>query len=155
MAAKQRVTDLVAEMVAPVLQEAGLELVEVEYKKEGANWILRVFIDRPLGAVDLDDCAHVSESLSAALDEADPIASAYFLEVSSAGAERPLRTERDFERAVGKRVLVSFYEPFREHKTLEGTLLGYADGLLDMEIDADKIQVPRDKVAAARLAIVW
>ncbi|MHB1627794.1 MAG: ribosome maturation factor RimP [Bacilli bacterium] len=155
MAAKQRVTDLVAEMAAPVLQEAGLELVEVEYKKEGANWILRVFIDRPLGVVDLDDCVHVSESLSTALDEADPISSAYFLEVSSAGAERPLRTERDFERALGKRVFVSFYEPFGGRKTLEGTLLGYADGLLDMEIDADKIQVPRDKVATARLAIAW
>ncbi len=155
MAAKQKVTDLVAEMVAPVLREAGLELVEVEYKKEGANWILRVFLDRPGGAVDLDDCAHVSETLSVALDEADPIPSAYFLEVSSAGAERPLKTVRDFELAVGKRIFVSFYEPVDGRKNVEGTLIAYTDELLRVEENTVVIVVPKDKIAAVRLALVW
>ncbi|PWI58216.1 ribosome maturation factor RimP [Sulfoacidibacillus thermotolerans] len=155
MAAKQKVTDLVAEMVAPVLREAGLELVEVEYKKEGANWILRVFLDRPGGAVDLDDCAHVSETLSTALDEVDPIPNAYFLEVSSAGAERPLKTERDFERAVGKRVFLSFYEPLDGKKNIEGTLLSFSDEVLRVEEDGAVFAVPKEKIAAARLALVW
>lgn len=153
--AKQKVTDLVEEMVTPILQEFGLELVEVEFKKEGANWILRVFIDRLEGSVDLDDCAHVSERLSTVLDETDPIPNAYFLEVSSAGAERPLRNDRDFERAVGKRVFLSFYEPFLDRKFVEGTLVNYQDNAVAVQDGKDIVQVPVDKLASARLAIEW
>ncbi|MCI0183623.1 ribosome maturation factor RimP [Sulfoacidibacillus ferrooxidans] len=155
MAAKQKVTDLVMEMVAPVLREAGLELVEVEYKKEGANWILRVFLDRPGGAVDLDDCAHVSEALSTALDETDPIPSAYFLEVSSAGAERTLKTARDFELAIGKRIFVSFYEPFEGNKNVEGTLMESDEEVLRVWQDPAMVVIPKDKIASVRLALVW
>ncbi|KUO95039.1 ribosome maturation factor RimP [Ferroacidibacillus organovorans] len=153
--ARQKVTDLVERLVAPVLRENGLELVETEYKKEGANWMLRVFIDRPQGAVDLDDCAKVSESLSILLDESDPIPNAYFLEVSSAGAERPLRKPRDFERAVGKRVYLSFYEPYLGHKEVEGTLLSFVDETLEIEVNDQRLPVLLDKVASARLSIVW
>ena len=155
MAAKQKITDRVIEMVAPILQEAGLELIDVEYKKEGANWFLRVFIDRLSGAVDLDDCALVSEALSVQLDERDPIPNAYFLEVSSAGAERPLKTERDFERAISKRVHITFYEPYAGVKFMEGTLTHYEQDQLEMVVDEQPVLVPTDKIAGARLAIEW
>lgn len=153
--AKQKVADLVREMALPILTERGLELVEVEYKKEGANWMLRVFMDRQGGAVDLDDCATVSEDLSRLLDERDPIPNAYFLEVSSAGAERPLKRSRDYELAVGRRVHLSFYEPFAGQKAIEGRLLAYDGVRLDVEEDNGTILVPVDKVASARLAIEW
>ena len=153
--AKQRVTDLVEEMVTPILGEAGLELVEVEYKKEGANWMLRVFLERPGGFVDLDDCALVSEQLSHMLDERDPIPNAYFLEVSSAGAERTLKRARDFELAVGKRVHISFYEPYDGHKALEGILRSYDGGEFCVELENDSLTVPEAKVAHVRLAIAW
>ncbi len=152
---KQKVTDLIEEMVAPILDEAGLELVETEYKKEGANWMLRIFLERPGGAVDLDDCAFVSERLSRLLDERDPIPNAYFLEVSSAGAERPLKRARDFELAIGKRVHLSFYEPYDGHKSLEGILVFYGDGELRIALEKDSLTVPEKKVANARLAISW
>ncbi|MCY0876364.1 MAG: ribosome maturation factor RimP [Firmicutes bacterium] len=152
---KPKVTDLVEEMVNPILSRLGLLLVEVEYKKEGANWMLRVFIDRADGAVDLDDCAIVSENLSVALDERDPIPNAYFLEVSSAGAERPLKRPQDFERSIGKRVNVSFYEPIDGHKVIEGTLLSYGEGELSIAGEKEAFSVPLDKIAGARLAIEW
>lgn len=152
---KPKVTELVEEMVSPILSRLGLLLVEVEYKKEGANWMLRVFIDRPDGAVDLDDCAIVSENLSVALDERDPIPNAYFLEVSSAGAERPLKRPQDFERSIGKRVHVSLYEPIDGRKAIEGTLLSYGEGELSVASDNAAMSVPLAKVAGARLAIEW
>ena len=155
MAAKQKITDLVTEMVAQILQEAGLELVDVEYKKEGANWFLRVFIDRAEDTVDLDDCALVSEALSVKLDERDPIPNAYFLEVSSAGAERPLKTDQDFNRAISKRVHVTFYEPFAGVKFMEGMLKRYEKGQLEMIVDEQTVVVPTDKIAGARLALEW
>ncbi len=155
MATKQKITDLVTEMVAPILQASELELVDVEYKKEGANWFLRVFIDRASGAVDLDDCALVSEALSVKLDEKDPIPNAYFLEVSSAGAERPLKTEKDFERSIGKRVHVTFYEPYVGVKFMEGTLLRYQKDQLEMKVDEQTVEIPTEKIAGARLALEW
>ena len=87
---EQKVVDVVSEMVQPILDGLQLELVDVEFVKEGQNWFLRVFIDSDKG-VDIEECAKVSEALSEKLDEADPISQNYFLEVSSPGAERPLK----------------------------------------------------------------
>ena len=91
------VVETVTDLVTPILEAENFELVEVEFAKEGKNWFLRVFIDKE-GGIDLEDCALVSERLSDALDavDPDPIPQAYFLEVSSPGAERPLKKESDY-----------------------------------------------------------
>jgi ribosome maturation factor RimP len=153
---KERVTDIVERLALPIVEAAGLELVDVEYKKEGANWYLRVFIDKPEG-VDIDDCSRVSEQLSERLDEVDPIPNSYFLEVSSPGAERPLKKPSDFERAVGQYVHVSFYEPLNGQKALEGTLNRFDGESVELEVMLKGVRktmvVPLDKVAAARLAV--
>ena len=88
-----KIKTTVEEMVRPYLDEHGFELVDVEYVKEGSNWFLRVFVDKD-GGIDIDDCGLISEYLSQKLDENDPIPTAYFLEVSSPGAERPLKKKR-------------------------------------------------------------
>ena len=88
-----KIKTTVEEMVQPYLDEHGFELVDVEYVKEGSNWFLRVFVDKD-GGIDIDDCGLISEHLSQKLDENDPIPTAYFLEVSSPGAERPLKKKR-------------------------------------------------------------
>lgn len=153
---KERVTDIVERLAEPIVREAGVELVDVEYKKEGANWYLRVFIDKPEG-IDIDDCSRVSEQLSDRLDEVDPIPNAYFLEVSSPGAERPLKKPSDFERAVGEFVHISLYEPLNGKKAFEGTLLEYAEESLTLSYNAKgvmkNVQIPTEKIAAARLAV--
>jgi len=153
-----KVTEVVEELAAPIFQELGLELVEIEYVKEGKSWFLRVYIDKDTG-VDIEDCGLVSERLSEKLDEIDPIPHNYFLEVSSPGAERPLKKEKDFEKAIGKNVVIKTYEPINGEKSFEGTLLEF-DGqhlIIEVKIKTRKksVDIPYEKVANARLAVVF
>lgn len=155
MALSRQITETVEKIALPILEAEGLELVDVEYKKEGQNWFLRVFIDREGKPIDLDDCSRVSERLSEALDEADPIPGAYFLEVSSPGAERPLKKEADYRKAVGKNVYITTYEPIEGQKAFEGVLTRFEDNQITVEEQGKTVQIPLDKVAKARLAIVF
>jgi len=153
-----KVTEVVEELTQPILQELELELVEIEFVKEGKNWYLRVYIDKENG-VDIEDCGIVSERLSEKLDELDPITQNYFLEVSSPGAERPLKKAKDFEKAIGKNVFIKTYEPIDGEKGFEGKLLDY-DGQtvkIEMKIKTRKkvIEIPYEKVASARLAVIF
>lgn len=154
----KKVTEVVEELAIPILEELQLELVEVEYVKEGKSWFLRVYIDKETG-VDIDDCGNVSEKLSEKLDEVDPIPQNYFLEVSSPGAERPLKKEKDFLNAIGKNVYIKTYEPILDEKEFEGILTSF-DGkevTLEVRIKTRKktIVIPFEKVAKARLAITF
>ncbi|WP_068786012.1 ribosome maturation factor RimP [Paenibacillus phocaensis] len=144
----------VEQMVTPYLEENGFELVDVEYVKEGSNWFLRVFVDKD-GGIDIDDCGRISEYLSEKLDENDPIPSAYFLEVSSPGAERPLKKAEDVSKAVGKDVFVTTYEPVDGLKEFEGRLLSFDGGEMVVEIGKKRHAIPYSKVASARLAIIF
>lgn len=154
--AKERVTDIVERLALPITEKEQVELVDVEFKKEGSNWYLRVFIDKPEG-VDIDDCSRVSEQLSEQLDIVDPIPDAYFLEVSSPGAERPLRKPADFERAIGEYVHVSLYEPMEGQKAFEGTLVRYDEQELELQVRVKtrtkSLVIPTEKIALARLAV--
>lgn len=153
-----KVTALVEEMVNPILDELHLELVDIEYVKEGSNWFLRVYIDKETG-VDIDECAAVSEKLSEKLDETDPITENYFLEVSSPGAERPLKKDKDFEKAIGKNVYIKTYEPIDNEKIFEGVLTSFDGAFVTVEIKIKTrkktITIPYDKVAKARLAVTF
>ena len=105
------VVETVTDLVTPILDEQNFELVEVEFVKEGKSWFLRVFIDKE-GGIDIEECAFVSEKLSEKLDsiDPDPIPQAYFLEVSSPGAERPLKKEEDYQKAMGEYINISLYQ---------------------------------------------
>lgn len=154
----KKVTEMTEELVSPILTELNLELVDIEYKKEGKNWFLRIFIDSEKG-VDIEDCGTVSERLSEKLDEHDPIPQAYFLEVSSPGAERPLKKEKDIVKAIGKHVHITTYEAVDGEKAFEGKLLDFngEELTIEMTIKTRKKQIvlPYAKVASARLAIVF
>jgi ribosome maturation factor RimP len=144
----------VEEMILPYLTENGFELVDVEYVKEGSNWFLRVFVDKE-GGIDIDDCGRISEVLSEKLDKNDPIPSAYFLEVSSPGAERPLKKPEDVKKAVGKDVFVTTYEPVDGQKEFEGRLLSFEEDILLIQTGKKEFGIPYGKVASARLAIIF
>lgn len=152
----KNVTETVEELVLPIVEEMNLELVDIEYVKEGSAWFLRVFVDKE-GGIDIEDCGTVSEKLSERLDELDPIPHNYFLEVSSPGAERPLKKKEDLEKSVGKYVHVKTYEPLDGLKAFEGELLSF-DGetlTISMTIKTRKkeVAIPYPKVAKARLAV--
>ncbi len=153
-----KITPLVEELVLPILDSMSLELVDIEYVKEGTNWFLRVFVDKPTG-VDIEECGLVSERLSEKLDELDPIQHNYFLEVSSPGAERPLKKEQDFQKAVGKQVHIKTYEPIDGEKVFEGKLVSYDQESLTIETliktRKKQVHIPTDKVAKARLAVTF
>lgn len=155
MAMSRHVTEKVEQLVSPILTENGLELVEVEYKKEGQTWYLRIYIDREEKPVDLDDCSRISERVSEVLDREDPIPGAYILEVSSPGAERPLKKEKDFLRAIGKNVHVSTYEMIEGKKSFEGVLDAVGPDTITINENGNVTHIPRSKVAKARLAIVF
>ncbi|EWH22454.1 ribosome maturation factor RimP [Bacillus haynesii] len=151
-----KVIDTVSEMVQPILDNLQLELVDIEFVKEGQSWFLRVFIDSDDG-VDIEECAKVSEALSEKLDEADPIKQNYFLEVSSPGAERPLKKAADFMKALGKNVYIKTYEPIEGNKEFEGELSAFDGENVEVAVmiktRRKTINIPYDKVAKARLAV--
>ncbi len=141
-------------MIEPYLAEHGFELVDVEYVKEGGSYFLRIYVDKE-GGIDIDDCGLISEYMSQKLDENDPIDEAYFLEVSSPGAERPLKKADDVRKAVGKDVFVTTYEPIGGSKEFEGKLLSFDNDELVIVFGKKQATVPYDKVASARLAIIF
>ncbi|MEK3994513.1 ribosome maturation factor RimP [Psychrobacillus sp. FSL K6-2365] len=152
------ITSKIEELVSPILQELNLDLVDIEYVKEGRDWFLRIYIDTPTGGIDIEQCAQVSEKLSEKLDVEDPISENYFLEVSSPGAERPLKKDADFTKAIGKYVYIKTYEPVNGAKEFEGTLLSYSideGALIEVRVKTRrvKIQIEKEKIALARLAI--
>ncbi|MBW8348906.1 ribosome maturation factor RimP [Bacillus sp. IITD106] len=153
-----KVTEIVEELVTPIIADMNLDLVDIEYVKEGKNWFLRLFIDKENG-VDIEECGIVSERLSVILDEIDPIPHNYFLEVSSPGAERPLKKESDFTSSIGKNIHLKTYEPIEGEKTFEGKLIDFNEGVITLEIKiktrVKTIEIPFDKVAKARLAVVF
>lgn len=151
---KDNIKAAIESMVAPHLESGGFELVDIEYVKEGSNWFLRIFVDKE-GGIDIDECGVISEYISEQLDKDDPIKDAYFLEVSSPGAERPLKKAEDVRKAVGKHVFVSTYELIGKLKEFEGKLVSFDGEQLVIEIGKKQVEIPYVKVASARLAIVF
>ncbi|MCM3600152.1 ribosome maturation factor RimP [Robertmurraya korlensis] len=153
-----KVIEVVEQIVEPIVNDLNLELVDIEYVKEGKSWFLRVFIDKEQG-IDIEECGMVSEKLSEKLDELDPIPYNYFLEVSSPGAERPLKKQKDYEKAVGKNVHIKTYEPIDGEKIFEGVLTNYTGDNLTVEVKIKTrkrtIEIPIEKVASARLAVTF
>ena len=153
-----KVTEVVEELVTPILNENELELVDIEYVKEGKNWFLRVYIDKDNG-IDIEECGIVSERLSEKLDAIDPIPHNYFLEVSSPGAERPLKKEKDYQKAIGKNVFIKTYEPLDGEKAFEGVLTDYNGETVTVEVKIKTrkktVVIPFDKIASARLAVTF
>lgn len=148
----KKVTELVAELAAPVCAENGCELWDVEYVREAGQWYLRLYLDKE-GGVDILDCEAVSRKVSDLLDELDPIEGSYMFEVSSAGAERPLKRPSDFQRFMGQPVLVKTYKNRDGRKEFSGILAGYEDGAVLLQIGAETVRFEKTEVALVRLRI--
>ena len=153
-----KLTETVAQLAQPIVDDLGLEILDIEYVKEGKDWFLRVFIDKDTG-VDIEECGIVSERLSERLDELDPIPHNYYLEVSSPGAERPLKKAKDYEKAVGKNVHIKTYEPIDGEKIFEGILKEFDGEQVTIEYKiktrTKTVVLPLKKIASARLAVTF
>ena len=150
----KKITELTAELAAPVIAERGCTLWDVEYVKEAGTWYLRVLLDKE-GGVDILDCEAVSRRLSDLLDEAAPIEGSYTLEVGSAGAERALKRPGDFQRYLGSAVLVKLYRNQDGRKEFPGVLAGYDEDTGDVTITVGKQEMTFAKkdIALVRLRV--
>lgn len=149
--ATQRTAGIEA-LIRPGVNALGFELVTVELTGRGAGTVLRVYIDRPDG-ITVDDCADVSEQVSAVLDVEDPIAGGYTLEVSSPGLDRPLVRPEHFVRVVGEKVRITLHEARTEdnRRRLSGQLLAADDGGIELDVDGETRRVAYVDIAKARL----
>ena len=147
-----KVTELVAQFAAPIVESFGCELWDVEYVREGSERFLRVYIDKE-GGIDIDDCEKIHRALDPVLDEKDPIAESYYFEVCSAGLERALKRPSDFERFMGSAVMVKLYRPRNGLKEIPGILRGYEDGCVTVEAGKEMITFTKSEVALVRLRV--
>lgn len=149
------VCETVAEVVTPFLEKEGLKLWDVEFKKEGAEYFLRVYIDRE-GGVCIDDCVKVNDFLNPVLDELDPIPQSYCLEVSSAGLVRELKKNEHYDMFSGKRVTVHTYKSLDGilPKKFDATLVGYDDDNIILEIKDEKRAVNRSLISKISIDLV-
>ena len=147
-----KVTELVAQIAQPIVEEKGCKLWDVEYVREGSERFLRVYIDKE-GGVNIDDCEAVARAMDPILDEKDPIAESYTFEVSSAGLERPLKRPSDFAQFMGSAVVVKLYRPRNGLKEIPGILRGYEDGKVTVEAGKETITFEKSEVALVRLRV--
>ncbi len=139
-------------LVEPLVREKGLELVNVEYIREGAHWYLRLYIDKD-GGVDMDDCSGVSHMVSEMLDQKNPIPQAYMLEVSSPGLERPLKKDEDFIRFQGSLVTVHTTSLFQGYKEFSGNLIGLINDEIVLEYENKQMAIPRALAKKTHLSL--
>lgn len=147
-----KITQIVQELAEPVVQAQGCSLWDVEYVREGSDYILRVIIDKE-GGVDVSDCEAVSRALDPILDEKDPIPDSYQFEVSSAGLERALKRPEDFARFMGRPVTVKLYRPVNGMKEIPAVLRGYEDGRVTVQSGKETVTFEKSQVALVRLRV--
>jgi len=148
----QDVIERVHRLVGPVLLSGGLELVEVEYRREARGWVLRLYVDKE-GGITLDDCAQISREIGRNLDVEDFITTPYIIEVSSPGLTRSLKTEKDFMRYRDCLVKVRTNQPVENRRQFTGRLRGVAEEGIQIEVDGKVFLLPLSLIAKANLDI--
>ena len=153
--AKKEYESMTEELLTPIIEANNLELVDVEWVKEGSNWYLRAYIDKE-GGITVDDCELVSRAFSDILDEKDYISENYVFEVSSPGLDRPLKKEKDFKRSIGKDVEIRLYKAIDKQKEFVGCLKAYDKDTVTIEFeDEECVTFNRSDIALIRLAFFY
>lgn len=151
-----KVADAVYALALPLAQDNGYTIYEVEYKKEGADMVLRVVLDTVDDngePVSISACENVSRALSELLDKNDPVSGAYMLEVTSPGLDRPLKKDEDFVRFAGKEIEIGLYKAVNGSKMLIGELIGLEGDNVIIDADGERISIPRNSTSFIRLAV--
>lgn len=158
---KKPIAQQVWELAEPVALSLGFSLWDVEYVKEGADWVLRLTIDKPgalsgdVPGISIDDCETFHRTIDPLLDEADPIEGSYLLEVSSPGVERLLTRDEHFIACQGLAVTVRCFTPVNGQRIFEGTLMGLNDGVVTLETPAGPVELPRKAISKIETVYDW
>lgn len=156
MSRRETYESMTEELLLPITEKAGVEIYDVEYVREGSDFYLRAYIDKP-GGVNINDCEKVSRALSDALDEKDFIADAYILEVSSPGLGRALKKDKHLAKSLGEMVELKTYKPIEKCREFEGVLKGYDRDSVTIEVEEEtgkrELVFAKADVASIRLAL--
>ena len=153
MSKREQYEQQTEELLLPIIERQGFELVDVEYVKEAGTWYLRAYIDKS-GGITVDDCEVVSRAFSDILDEKDYIEDTYIFEVSSPGLGRPLKKEKDFARSIGEEVEIRTYRAIDRQKEFIGILVEYDKDTVTIEYEDETTQkFERNDIALIRLAL--
>ena len=139
-------------LLEPIVERIGVSIYDVEYVKEGSDWYLRVYIDKPEG-VNINDCVEVNRAFSDVLDEEDLIEESYILEVSSPGLGRTLKKDRHLQHSIGEEVEIKTYKPIDKTKEFSGVLKSFDSESLTIENDEGMRTFARSEIAVIRLAL--
>ena len=150
--AYNKTESLVLTFLEPIVAECNVEIWDVEFKKEGPDHVLRVFIDKE-GGIAIDDCERVSRALETVLDEKDPIPQAYLLEVSSAGMDRIIKYPAHFEKCMGKNVDVKLFAPVDGVKEFTAALSGFDGDTVTFQINGEEKSFSLDKISSIRQSV--
>lgn len=154
MAERKNISSVVREFASPVAEELGLLLWDVEYLKEGADFVLRFTVDSPNG-VTIEDCEKFHRAIDPVLDEHDPIENAYLLEVSSPGVERVLRLPEHFTSMIGSQVEVRLFTPVENSKLHRGILKAYDNGDITVECESGDITFKKALLSKVQTVFEW
>lgn len=149
-----RLDEKLVQKLEELVSARGLNLLAAEATGGAKHAAVRLVIDGPSG-ITVDQCASVSREASALLDVEDPFEGSYTLEVTSPGLERKLYSEADYRRFAGRRVKVRMKPSFREHRVVQGELMGLEDGVVRVLADSDVAELPLAEVFEARLQVDW
>lgn len=152
--AENNIEKKVEELLKDIIQNAGYDLYDVEYLKEGKEYHLCIYIDKE-GGIDISDCEKVNEIINPILDEADYISEQYFLEVSSSGLEKKLRKKEHFEKHIGSKIEVKLYQKMENQKEFIGILKRYDNDFLVLDLANKEIEINISQVASAKTVFDW
>ena len=142
----------VIKLVNPIIESKKIDLWDVEFKKEGPSYVLRIFLDKD-GGIGINDCEEVSRALSDVLDDADPIPQEYMLEVSSAGLDRAIKYDEHFKKCAGKNVDVKLFAAIDGLKEITAKLIGHTEENVILEVDGNETEFPKNKISSIRLTV--
>lgn len=152
--AENNIEKKVEELLKETIQNLGYELYDVEYLKEGKEFHLCIYIDKPEG-IDILDCEKVNDVINPILDDADYISEQYFLEVSSSGLERKLRKKEQFEKQIGNKIEIKLYQKIENKKDYVGILKNYKDDFLVLDVDGKDIKIELNQISTAKTIFEW
>ena len=145
-----KIKAIAEELALPLAEKLGVELYDVDYKKEGSDWRLTYYIDKP-GGVSLVDCEEFSRQISEVLDQADPIEQNYILTVSSPGIERKLTKPAHFQAVLGKKIEVKLFTPKEGKRQFVGILKAFEENKVVLDCHGTEVTIMLNEISAAKL----
>jgi len=148
------IEERIENLIESTINVLGYELYDVEYSKEGKDYFLRIFIDKPEG-IDLNDCEKVNDSINDLLDRADYIKEQYFLEVSSPGIERILRKDKHLEKNIGGLVEIKLFKAIDNKKVIQGVLKEFSKESIVIETEDRNLEIDRKDISVIKMVYDW